>query len=173
MGLFDQVRQAIDDPSKQANMAQLGQLAATMQQLSQDNNADTGTMQQVVSVVGGYVKSALQAKRQSDGEAGAQALVERGSQSGMAALQDLFSPAQQQQVAQAASQKSGMDAGQIQQLLPVILPIAMQFLNSGSSKAAQPGQGNNNSILNSFLDGDGDGDVDMGDMLGMASKFMK
>ncbi|MEO0827135.1 MAG: DUF937 domain-containing protein [Cyanobacteria bacterium J06639_16] len=175
MGLLDQVLQAVEDPDKQANMAQLGQLATTVQQLSRDNNADAGAMQQVISVVGGYVKSSLKEKRQTEGKETAEAIVNRGSQSGMAALQDLFSPAQQQQVAQAAAQKSGIDVSQVQKLLPIILPVVMQFLNSGSSKTAtaQPGKGTSNGLLNSFLDGDGDGDVDMGDMLGMASKFMK
>ena len=35
-----------------------------------------------------------------------------------------------------------------------------------------PEQGSNN-VLNSFLDADGDGDVDIADFMGMASRFLK
>ena len=47
----------------------------------------------------------------------------------------------------------------------------MQFLSAGNKKGGAPAT-DSNPILTAFLDGDGDGDVDMGDMLGMAGKFM-
>ncbi|MEM6427231.1 MAG: DUF937 domain-containing protein [Cyanobacteria bacterium P01_D01_bin.128] len=175
MGLFYQVMQAIDDPDRQANMGQLGQMAAALQQVSRAQDADAGSLQQVVSVVGGYVKSSLNEKRRTEGTEAAEAIVDRGSQSGTAALSALFNQSQQQEVSQAAAQRSGIDAAQIQKLLPVVLPLVLQFLNSGSSKTAkaQPGPGTSNALLRTFLDGDSDGDVDMGDMLNMASRFMK
>ena len=178
MGLLTQVMGAIQDPNCQASMGQMGQIFQAAKQLSQSNNTDSATMQQVASVVGGYVRSALQEKRNQDGTAAAQAVVRQGSTDGMAALAALFSQSQQQQLAQAVSAKTGIDANQVLALLPMLIPLVMQLLNQGEAKgsagtatAASPAAGNN-PILAAFLDGDGDGDVDLGDMIGMASKFM-
>ena len=177
MGLLTQVMGAIQDPNCQASMGQMGQIFSAAKQLSQANNTDSATMQQVASVVGGYVRSALQEKRNQEGAAAAQAVVRQGSTDGMAALSALFNQSQQQQLAQAVSAKTGIDANQVIALLPMLLPLVMQLLNQGEAKgaAAAPQASaptGNNSILNAFLDGDGDGDVDLGDMIGMASKFM-
>ncbi|MEO0458882.1 MAG: DUF937 domain-containing protein [Cyanobacteria bacterium P01_A01_bin.114] len=169
MGLFDQVLSAVQDPNRQASMGQLGQILSTAQQLGQANNADSKTMQQAASVLGGFVRSSLKEKRASEGPQAAEALVQRGSTDGAAVLPQLFSAGQQQQMVQAVSQKTGLDANQIQAMLPLLIPLVMRLLNQGSTKSGV--QGSNN-VLNSFLDADGDGDVDMGDMLGMAGKFM-
>ena len=179
MGLLTQVMGAIQDPNCQASIGQMGQIFTAAKQLSQANNTDSATMQQVASVVGGYVRSALQEKRNQDGDAAAQAVVRQGSSDGMAALSALFNQSQQQQLAQAVSEKTGIDASQVIALLPMLLPLVMQLLNQGDAKGAAAPQAadasapnGNNPILNAFLDGDGDGDVDLGDMIGMASKFM-
>lgn len=176
MGLLTQVMGAIQDPNCQANMGQMGQIFTAAKQLSQANNTDSATMQQVASVVGGYVRSALQEKRSQDGAAAAQAVVRQGSTDGMAALSALFNQSQQQQLAQAVSQKTGIDANQVIALLPMLIPLVMKLLNQGEQKgsaaAAAPSSPSGNPILSAFLDGDGDGDVDLGDMIGMASKFM-
>ena len=172
MGLFDQVVQAINDPDKQANAGQLGQVVSAVQQMSQQNNADAGAMQTAVSVLGGYMRSSLKDKRANEGEAAVQNLLQKGSQSGMAGavLSQLLSSGQQNQAVAAIAEKTGMDPKQIQGMLPMLVPVVMQFLNSGSSKSSG-NQASGNPVLNAFLDADGDGDVDMGDMLGMASRF--
>lgn len=175
MGLLTQVMGAIQDPNCQASMGQMGQIFTAAKQLSQANNTDSATMQQVATVVGGYVRSALQEKRNQDGTAAAQAVVRQGSTDGMAALSALFNQSQQQQLAQAVSQKTGIDANQVIALLPMLIPLVMKLLNQGEPKGSAPASASptgNNPILSAFLDGDGDGDVDLGDMIGMASKFM-
>jgi hypothetical protein len=54
--------------------------------------------------------------------------------------------------------------------LPTLVPLALNFLKTGNS-AQNPGN-SSNSVLNSFLDADGDGDVDLGDALQMAGKYL-
>lgn len=170
MGLFDQVMQAIDDPNRLASTNDIGQVAKTVQQLSQQTNASPSGMQQAVSIVGKFVRSSLQETRSQQGNAAAQTLVERGSESGTAVLGQLFSGGQQQQIAQTVSDRTGLNASQVQTLLPALIPVVMRLLNSGNTR--NPGELNNN-VLSSFLDSDGDGDTDMGDMLGMASRFIR
>ncbi|PSN18387.1 hypothetical protein C7271_12815 [filamentous cyanobacterium CCP5] len=170
MGLFDQVMQAIDDPNRIASTTDLGQIAKIVQQLGQQSNASPEGMQQAVSILGGFVKSSLKETRAQQGDAAAQALVDQGSQSGAAVIGRLFSGGQQQQIAQTVSDRTGLNMAQVQALLPTLIPIVMKLLNSGNTR--QAGEINNN-VLSTFLDGDGDGDVDMGDMIGMASRFAR
>ena len=170
MGLFNQVMSAIQDPNRQASLGQMGQIMSMAQQVARANNADAGTTQQAASIIGGFVRSALQEKRTTDGEAAAEALVQQGAQDGAAVIPQLFNLTQQQQMSQAFAQRTGLDAGQVQSMLPVLIPLVMKFLNQGSTKADV--QGGGNPLMTAFLDGDGDGDVDMGDMLSMAGRFM-
>ena len=71
----------------------------------------------------------------------------------------------------AVTQRTDLNTNQVQGILPLVLPLVMRFLSSGNAKGGAAAT-DNNPILTAFLDGDGDGDVDMGDMLGMAGKLM-
>jgi len=73
----------------------------------------------------------------------------------------------QQQIAQMAAQRTGLDAGMLQQALPMIVPAVLNLLHSGGST-----QGGVNPMLSAFLDSDGDGDVDITDIMQMAAKYM-
>lgn len=170
MGLFNQVMSAIQDPNREASMGQMGQILSAAQQVARANNADAGTTQQAASIIGGFVRSALKEKRQNEGEAAAEALVQQGARDGASVIPQLFNMAQQQQMSQSVAQRTGLDAGQVQSMLPMLIPLVMRFLNQGSTKAGV--QGGGNPLMSAFLDGDGDGDVDMGDMLTMAGRFM-
>ncbi|MEO0540948.1 MAG: DUF937 domain-containing protein [Cyanobacteria bacterium P01_A01_bin.105] len=170
MGLFDQVMSAIQEPQREASLGQMGQIMSMAQQIARANNADANTTQQAASVIGGFVRSALKEKRETEGEAVAEALVQQGARDGAAVIPQLFNGLQQQQMSQTVSQKTGLDVNQVQSMLPVLIPLVMKFLSQGSTKAGV--QGGGNPLMSAFLDGDGDGDVDMGDMLSMAGRFM-
>ena len=170
MGLFDQVMGAIADPRRQASAGQMAQILGTAKQLAQENNADSDTMQQAMSVIGGFVRSSLQEKRQQSGDEAAQALIDQGSANGAAVIPQLFNSGQLSEMVTAVTQRTNLNSNQVQGILPVVLPLVMRFLSAGNAKQGMPADGN--PILTAFLDGDGDGDVDMGDMLGMAGKFM-
>lgn len=172
MGLFDQILGAVSNPNQQGSMDQIGGIINTVQQLSNTAGTNPSTMQSVLGVVGKYVRSSLQEKRQAGGEAQAQAIVDEysGTTSNPQAVDSLFSGMMQQQVAQDAAQRSGLNIGTIQQLLPVIVPLVLKFLQSGTNSQNPRGEGN--SVLNSFLDSDRDGDVDITDAMNMASKYL-
>ncbi|HEY9879079.1 MAG TPA: DUF937 domain-containing protein [Leptolyngbyaceae cyanobacterium] len=170
MGLFDQVLNAINDPNRQASQDQVGQLINTVQSVSQQANTNPDTVNQAVSILGSFVRSSLQETRTTQGDDAARELVREGSHSGAGILPRLFNNNQQQQLTQTLSQRTGLNSSQIQMLLPILIPMVMRLLQSGES--TQPGSGNN-SVLSSFLDADRDGDVDMGDMLNTASRFIR
>ena len=173
MGLFDQILGAVANPNQQGSLGQLGNIVNSVQQMSDRTGTNPSTIQSVLSIVGSQVRSALQQKQATDGNEAAQSLVNQyaGTSPNPQAVNSLFSPQIQQQVAQVAAQRTGLDAGMVQQLLPLAVPLVLNFLQSGAN--AQNPQGGGNSVLNSFLDADGDGDVDIADAIQMASRHLR
>lgn len=172
MGLFEQIIGAVANPNQQGNIGQIGNIINTVQQLSNSTGADSSTMQSVFSIIGGQVRSALQQKRDTDGNEAAEAVVNQfgGTSPNPSAVASLFSPGMQQQIAETVAQRTGLDANMIQGLLPLAVPIVLNVLKSGAN--AQNSQGGGNSVLNSFLDADNDGDVDIADAMQMANRYM-
>lgn len=171
MGLFDQVMGAIADPRRQASAKQMTEILGAAKQIGQQNNASSDNMQQAMSVIGGFVRSSLKEKRQKEGAGAAQALLEEGAANGASVIPKLFSNSQLTEMISAVTQRTDLNTNQVQGILPLVLPLVMRFLSSGNAKGGAAAT-DNNPILTAFLDGDGDGDVDMGDMLGMAGKLM-
>jgi hypothetical protein len=58
----------------------------------------------------------------------------------------------------------------------MLVPIVLNLLKSGSSvhnpAAAQSASAGSNPVLNSFLDANGDGNVDIGDAMSMAGRYL-
>ncbi|MBW4608073.1 MAG: DUF937 domain-containing protein [Hassallia sp. WJT32-NPBG1] len=172
MGLFEQIIGAVANPNQQGNIGQIGNIMNTVQQLSNTTGADSSTMQSVFSIIGGQVRSALQQKRNTDGNEAAEAVVNQfgGTSPNPSAVASLFSSGMQQQIVQTVAQRTGLDANMIQGLLPIVVPIVLNVLKSGAN--ARNPQGGGNSVLNSFLDADNDGDVDIADAMQMANRYM-
>lgn len=180
MGLFDQIVGALDNPNQQANTNQLSGILGTVQSLAGSQGMNSATTQALMSVVGGHVRSALQQQRATAGSERTEAIVNQfsGTSPNAGAVQALFSPQQQQQVSQDAAQKTGVNAGTIQSMLPLLIPVILNLLQSGASNstaqssAPTPGNASSNSVLNAFLDSDGDGQVDVGDAMSLANRFL-
>ena len=188
MGLFDQVVNAIADPSKQASTGQLGGILNAVGQLASNQQADSSSTQQVMSVVGGLLRSSLQERRAADGEDAVQNLVQQfsGTSANSEAVNALLTPDQQTTAVEQASQATGLNASAIQSMLPTVVPLILNLLQSGGQNSNTAGSiagalggvlggnqgGQGNPVLNSFLDSDGDGDVDIADALSMAGRFM-
>jgi hypothetical protein len=171
MGLFDQIISAIDNPSQQGSPGQLGDILSTVNQLSNNSNTDPSTIQTALSVVGNYARSALQDKRANEGTEQTQQFVNQfgGTQPSSQAVQLLFNAPQIQQIVQEVENRTGLSSATIQSMLPFLVPIVLKFLQSGSN--TQNPQGGN-PVLNSFLDADGDGDVDIADAMQMAGRYL-
>jgi hypothetical protein len=170
MGLFDQILGAIDNPNQQANPDQLSAILNTVQQTASSQGVQPAATNDVMSMLGGYVRSALQQQATTGGRGQAEAIVNQfgGTSPSASALQAVFSPTQQQQVAQAISQRTGISSDAILAMLPMLVPVVLNLLKSG----ARNQQGGSNSVLDTFLDADGDGDVDIGDAMAMAGRYL-
>ena len=170
MGLFDAVMSAVSNPNQQGSPDQLGAILNTVQQLSSNHGTDAGTTQTLVSVVGGYVRSALQQQQATAGTEQAQATVNQysGTSANAQAVEAVLGPVMQQQVVQDLVQRTGLAPQMVQSMLPTLVPLALNFLQSGAD-TQNPQAGN--PVLNAFLDGNHDGSVDLGDALKVAGQF--
>ena len=171
MGLFDAVLSAVSNPGQQGSPDQLGSILSTVQQLSSNHSVDASTTQTLVSVVGGYVQSALQQQQSAAGTEQVQSTVNQYSGTGAnpQAVEAVLGPAMQQQVVQDLIQRTGLPLQTVEAMLPTLVPLALNFLQSGAH-TGNPQAGN--PVLNAFLDGNHDGNLDLGDALSMAGKFL-
>lgn len=173
MSLFKQILTAIDSPQLEANSNQLGSIIGMVQQLSNSNSnsANQNDIQSAMSVIGNFTRSALREKRMQGGANQAQQIVNQfaGTQASQLAVQTLFNNSQLQNMIATISQKTGLNQQTINSLLPVLVPLVLNFLKTGNNpnntQAANP-------VLNNFLDADGDGDVDIADAMSMASRYI-
>lgn len=172
MGLLDQILSAVDNPNQQASTGQLASILSSVDELSNSYNTNPSTMQSALSIVGNYVRSALQQKRAEAGYEGAQSIVDQysGTYPNPQAVDALFGSYQIQQIVQAVAQRTGLDANSILQMLPILVPVVLNLLRTGSN-TQHPQQGSN-PVLNSFLDADRDGDVDIADAMMMAGRYL-
>lgn len=175
MGLFFDVLSSINNPNQQGSVDGLSNILQTVQQVTGGTGIDASASQGMFSVLGSLTRSALQ---QQQGAIGAPSLegmlgqLAGGALSGTGGgteLQSLFPPALQQQAVQAIAAKTGLNPTLIQTMLPGLISSVLGFLNMG---APVPGARGTNPLLSAFLSSDDDKDVDMGDVLKFAGRFL-
>ena len=171
MSLFNQILSAIDNPEQEASTNQLGNILDTVQQLSGSYHTQPSSIESAMSIVGNFTRSALKEQRNRGGASQAQQLVNNfaGNRASSQAINALFSSSQLQSMIQQISSRTGLNARTIQMMLPVLVPLVLNMLKTGNNtRTSQAG----NSVLNSFLDQDRDGDVDVADAMRMASRYL-
>ena len=171
MSLFKQILNAIDDPQKEANPNQLSSILNTIDTLSNYYNANPTMIKSAMSVIGKYTKTALQEKRQEEGEEKVEQLISQfgGTNANSQIVQMLFSTPQLQNLLGEAENKTGLSKNTIGQILPILLPLVLNFLKTGNNSGQSFG---GNKVLSSFLDPDGDGDFDIADAISFAGKYL-
>jgi hypothetical protein len=172
MALVDMLLNAMNDPNQQGSSNELSSLANAAQTMGSNYGLDPATTQTVLSLVGTHVRSALQQQRDTGGAEQAQSLVNNysGFSPNAQAVQALFPPQWQAEIIQQVSQRTGLDSGMIQAMLPLLIPVILNLLKMGSN--SQNPQQAQNPVLNNFLDTDGDGDVDIADAFGLAGRYL-
>lgn len=172
MSLFNQILNAIDNPEQEASTNQLNNILDTVQQLGNNYQTQPSNIESAMSIVGNFTRSALKEQRNQRGQTQVQQLINNfaGNQASSQAINALFSSSQLQGMIQQISSRTGLNAGTIQRMLPILVPLVLNMLKTGNNtRTAQSG---NNNVLNSFLDTDGDGDVDVADAMRMASRYL-
>lgn len=171
MSLFNQVLNALNDPKEDATPGQMAVLLDTVRQVSNSYGTNPSTVQSILSIVGNHARSALQQKRTSQGQQQAEEVVDRysGVYPNPQSVNALFSGSQVQAIVQEVANRTGMNAQTIQSMLPILVPLVLNFLKTGSRSQANQG---GNPVLSAFLDADNDGDVDIADAIALAGRHL-
>jgi hypothetical protein len=167
MSLFDAIAGAIANPNQQGCADQLGSILGTVQAIAGSHTGDPNNSTNLMSAVGSVVQNALQNHQANVGTEGVENLVNQVASGDGSSnpVQALFG-GQEQQVVNQIAQSTGIDASQISAMLPSMLPQVLQLLQSGNSNSG------GNSVLNAFLDSNQDGNVDLGDLMSQAGRFL-
>lgn len=178
MSLFNQIVSALNNPEQEASNTQLSNIIDTVQQLASSSNTNSSDIQTAMSIVGNFTRSALQQQRNERGVGEVNQLIERfaGNTASSQALQTLFSTPQLQQMIQQINLRTGLNSRTIHNMLPILVPLVLNLLKTGNRKTNYPATNSasiaSNSVLDSFLDADGDGDVDIADAMIMANRYL-
>ncbi len=184
MSLFDTVLASLNDPSRATQQSDLESLSSAFDR-GGASSADAG---QFASVIGGILKPMLQERQAMGGAQGVESFLQdiRQNASSPDQLRQVLGADRMDQMVGRAEQRTGLDANAILRLLPIVLPALIGLLQSGrrsqatvpsgtgvtSVTAARAGS-QTNPILAQFLDSDGDGDVDMSDVVRLTSRFLQ
>lgn len=170
--MFFEVLSAINDPDKQASIAQLSQMTSSVHKLGASQGLSDNQMQSMMTALGGALQPVLKQKKSKiGGMAGMAGILSKVAGTGNTMGLQAMIPSQiQQELAQTVAQKTGMNATMVQVMLPQLLPAVMGLFNMGSPK---PGSDDDsNPLLKTFLESDRDRDTDLGSVVKFAGRFL-
>lgn len=171
MGLFFDVLSAINNPNQQASVSQLATITDSIQQVIGSQGIDAAKTQSLLSAIGGVLQPALKQQQATMGGNQLENLLGRldSSQMGAAAISSLIPPQVQQQMIQGIAQKTGLSPNLLQNVMPTLISSVLGLLNMGATK---PGASGENPLLSAFLNGNQDGNTDLGDVFKFATRFL-
>ncbi len=171
MGLFFEVLSAINNPNQRGNVGQLESIINSIQQVATSRGIQPSQMQNIMSIVGNVLRPVLRQQQSLPGGNQLQNQIRQvtGSSTSGVGMQSLLSPQLQQQIVQRVSQTTGISPNVIEAILPTLTSGLQGLLSMGSTNG---GSLNSNSILNTFLDSDRDGDTDLSDVLKFGDRFL-
>lgn len=194
MNFFDVLVSSIQDPQAGTQKSDLeGLLGALLggapaAQQPSARQLPPQAAEGLAGTIGRALKPALREAGQQGGIEGIDALLGSLKQNANSpqALERTLGRERMDQMVTQAQQKSGLPVDAIMSMLPVILPALISLLQSGArsgatAPSAQAGAAAgdplaglaSNPLLQGFLDSDGDGDVDMQDLVRLGSKFLQ
>ncbi|MEI7865746.1 MAG: hypothetical protein WCI38_10280 [Chthoniobacterales bacterium] len=191
MNFFEALVSSIQDPQAGTQKSDLENLLGALTGGSSPvaGALPPGAAEELAGTVGSMLKPALREAGQQGGAEGIDALLGslKENSSSPQQIERTLGRERVEQMVNQAGRKSGATPDVIMSMLPVIIPALVSLLQSGArsgatSSAAQAGAVagdptagllNSNPLLKGFLDSDGDGDVDMADLVAMSSKFLR
>ena len=182
MSLFDAVLASLNDPSRATQQGDLERLSSAFG----GGGASSTNADQIASLIGGFLKPMLREQHAIGGAQGVDSFLQdiKQNSSSPDQLRQVLGADRVDQMVGRAEQKTGLDTNTILRFLPIVLPAVIGLLQSGRRAAVPAGTGvaaatgaqagsQTNPILAQFLDSDGDGDVDMADVVRLTSRFLQ
>ncbi|ESA36445.1 hypothetical protein N836_00795 [Leptolyngbya sp. Heron Island J] len=166
--MFFEVLSAINDPNQQASISQLEHITQSIEKVASSQGFNPHQMQLMMTILGGVLQPVLKQKQAQLGAGQLASMLGRSNDVSM--LTAIISPQQQQQLAAAVANKTGMQAAVAQAMIPQLLPLVISLFNMG---APTPGSvGGTNSLLSTFLDSNRTSNTDLGNVMRFANRFL-
>lgn len=175
MSLLNTILSSINDPARQTQATDLSGLLKAFSGGDSAGNVSASSASDLAGVVGGLLKPVLVKTQAQSGFSGVESLLNSLQQNASPeGLKTVLGNSQIEQLIHSATQKTGLNSQTILSLLPTVIPAVAALLQSGKNTGATGTSSLvNNPILAQFLDSDGDGDVDMADIVRLGSKFLQ
>ncbi|MFQ4137735.1 DUF937 domain-containing protein [Nodosilinea sp. PGN35] len=171
MSLFFDVLSSINNPNQQGSVDQLSAAMASVQQLAASQGMNTDQMGSILNALGGALQPTLKQQAATVGTGQLEGMLGKLSGAGgAAALAAALPPQMQQQLIESVAQRSGLNAGMVQTLLPKLLPVVIGLLGMGAAKPGVASSGN--PLLNAFLDSGAPNTTDLGTVMKFAGRFL-
>ncbi|MBD2230130.1 DUF937 domain-containing protein [Phormidium tenue] len=171
MSLFFDVLSSINNPNQQGNIDQLSSVMTAVQQLASSQGMSHDQIVSILNALGGTLQPTLKQQAATLGTGQLEGMLGKLSGSGgAAALAAAIPPQMQQQMIEAVAQKSGLNAGTIQTMLPKLLPVVIGLLGMGAAKPGAVSGGN--PLLRTFLDSGASNSTDLGTVVKFAERFL-
>lgn len=175
MSIFFDVLSAINNPNQEASIDKLGEVTGSINEIASSSGLAPDAMQGILSSMGGALRSNLK-DQATEGNNPLEGIMDQLTGGGggnplTGGMQSMVLNQLQGPLINAIGQKTGLDSSLLQGVVPKLLPAVMGLLNMGKTTPGAPG-GGGNPLLKAFLDSDGDGDTDLGDVLKFSNRFL-
>ncbi|MBW4463021.1 MAG: DUF937 domain-containing protein [Nodosilinea sp. WJT8-NPBG4] len=171
MSLFFDVLSSINNPNQQGSIDQLSSVMTSVQQLAGSQGMNIDQMGGILNALGEALQPTLKEQAATMGTGQLEGMLGKLSGAGgAAALAAAMPPQMQQQLIEAVAQKSGLNAGMIQTMLPKLLPVVIVLLGMGTAKPGAVNGGN--PLLKTFLDSGAPNSTDLGTVVKFADRFL-
>ncbi|PZU95345.1 MAG: DUF937 domain-containing protein [Leptolyngbya sp.] len=171
MSLFFDVLSSINNPNQQGSIDQLSSVMTSVQQLAGSQGMNTDQMGGILNALGDALQPTLKQQAATLGTGQLEAMLGKlAGAGGAAALASAIPPQMQRQIIEAVAQKSGLNAGMVQTMLPKLLPVVIGLLGMGATKPGAVSSGN--PLLKTFLNSGSANATDLGTVVKFAERFL-
>jgi hypothetical protein len=171
MSLFQTILDSIENPNHVGSQQDL-QSVASLAQLIPGGHEAQQNVEPILNVLGSHLQGVLNQQQQTAGPAAAQQTLSDLSRPGVGVqeLQGLFGQSGLNGLIEEIAQRTGMDSQVIMTFLPMLIPVVMKLLASGTHQTDTQAP---NPVLNGFLNSSQNGGALLSEVFQLASQFLR